>query len=111
VGGLDANVRLIASDARIDNLDTIRDPLSLLNAVMNAPYELNNTATLGTSERPLRFATRFLIALTGDGTLTDIGFKCVEGTNLAHFRLFVRFQMTCRSTMSLISHLTCILQI
>jgi hypothetical protein len=68
VGGLDANIKLIASDARIDNLDTIRAPLSLLDAVMNAPYELNNTATLGTSERPLRFATRFLISLTGDGT-------------------------------------------
>jgi hypothetical protein len=68
VGGLDAKIRLIASDARIDNLDTVRAPLSLLDAMMNAPYELNNTATLGTSKRPLRFATRFLISLTGDGT-------------------------------------------
>jgi hypothetical protein len=67
VGGLDAKVQLLVSDARVDNLDTARAPLSLLDAVINAPNDLNNTVTFGTLERPLRFATRVLIALTGDG--------------------------------------------
>jgi hypothetical protein len=93
VGGLDANVRLVASDARIDNLDTIRAPLSLLDAVMNAPHELNNTATLGTSERPLRFATRFLISLTGDGAYSRfICFNFIEGTILTHLRFSFAFR-------------------
>jgi hypothetical protein len=67
VGGLDAKVQLLVSDARVDNLDTVRAPLSLLDAVVNAPNDLDNTVTFGTSERPLRFATTVLIALTGDG--------------------------------------------
>ena len=67
VGGLDAKVQLLVNDARVGNLDTMRAPLSLLDAVMNAPYELNNTVTFGTSERPLRFAARVIISLTGDG--------------------------------------------
>jgi hypothetical protein len=67
VGGLDANIQLRASDARVDNLDTVGSPLALLEAVMNEGYILNNTATFGVGDRPLRFAVRFLISLIGDG--------------------------------------------
>lgn len=68
VGGLDTTVALSASDARIDNLDTIGSPLNLLEATLD-PYMLNNTAGMGVADRPVHFAARFLVALSGDGTL------------------------------------------
>lgn len=67
VGGLDANVQLRASDARIENLDSFGSPLELLTPVMGSKHMLNNTATLGVDERPLRFGVRFLLSLMGDG--------------------------------------------
>jgi hypothetical protein len=93
VGGLDAKVQLLVSDARVSNLDTVRAPLSLLDALINAPNELNNTVTFGTSERPVRFATRVLISLTGDGAYSRfIGFNFIEGTILTHFRFSFAFR-------------------
>jgi hypothetical protein len=67
VGGLDANIKLRTSDARIDNLDTITPPLVLLQPIVNQAHELNNTATLGVADKPLRFAAKFLISLMDDG--------------------------------------------
>jgi hypothetical protein len=67
VGGLDANIKLRASDARIDNLDTLGSPLTFLAPVMDQAHELNNTATFGAADRPLRFAVRLLFSLIGDG--------------------------------------------
>jgi hypothetical protein len=67
VGGLDAQIQLRASDARIDNLDTVSSPLFILDPVRNEQFELNNTATFGKGERPLHFAVRFLISLMDDG--------------------------------------------
>jgi hypothetical protein len=74
VGGLDANVELKASDARIDNLDTLGSPIEFLRAVMDGPYELNNTATFGVADRPVRLAMRFLLSLLGDGKSISILF-------------------------------------
>jgi hypothetical protein len=67
VGGLDANIQLQASDARVDNLDTVGSPLALLEAMMDEPNELNNTVTFGVADRPLRFGARLLISIDGDG--------------------------------------------
>jgi len=66
VGGLDATIQLRASEARIENFDTLGSPIAILEPVMGEPYELNNTATLGTSDRPLRFAMRLLVSMIGD---------------------------------------------
>jgi len=66
VGGLDANIQLKASDAKIENLDTVTLPLALLEPVVNEPHYLNNTATIGFEERPLRLSTKFLFAIAGD---------------------------------------------
>ena len=74
VGGLNANIELQASDARIDNLDTLGSPLEILEAVMNKPYELNNTATFGVTDRPLRFGVKFLLSLMGDGKFYPYGY-------------------------------------
>lgn len=66
IGGLDATIQLRASDAKIENLDTISLPLALLEAVESEPYYLNNTATVGVSESPLRLSTKFFFSVAGD---------------------------------------------
>jgi hypothetical protein len=67
VGGLDANVELKAYDARIENLDTVGEPLVLLDPVVNEPHLLNNTATFGVGPSPLRLGIKFMFALLADG--------------------------------------------
>ena len=67
VGGLDTTIELKASNARIDNLNTVGAPLAFLEAIDGEAHQLNNTATLGVNDRPLSFAVRFLISLLGDG--------------------------------------------
>ena len=69
VGGFDAKIDLRAYDARIENLDSVGAPLSILNPLSDRPYNLNNSATFGVGERPLRFAVRFLISLLGGGDI------------------------------------------
>jgi hypothetical protein len=100
VGGLDANIQLRASDARVENLNTIGSPLELLEAIMNEPHQLNNTVTFGVADRPVRLAVRFLLSLMGDGkwrmaiVLPSLFFV------LKHFPI-VFLQMTCKcETMS-----------
>ena len=70
VGGLAATVDFKASDARIDNINTVGRPLDLLEVVAS-PYVLNNSATVGVDDRPLHFAIRLLVALIGNGRFTD----------------------------------------
>ncbi|KAG7360134.1 paraquat-inducible protein A domain containing protein [Nitzschia inconspicua] len=65
VGTLDANVRFRAFDAKIENLNTIGDPLDLLGGVIGEPYELNNTITFGVNQEPLKFSTKLLLDFDG----------------------------------------------
>ena len=67
LGNLDANVVLRASDARIENLDTIGVPMDLFAPVDNEAHILNNTATFGVGDRSLRVGVRFLLSILGDG--------------------------------------------
>jgi hypothetical protein len=67
VGGLDATVELKAYDARIENLDSVGEPLVLLDPVLNEPHLLNNTATFGVGPSPLRLGIKFMFALLADG--------------------------------------------
>ena len=66
VGGLDAQVDLKAYNARIENMDSVGEPLSLLEPVLNQPHLLNNTASFGVGPEPLRLGLTFLISLMGD---------------------------------------------
>lgn len=66
VGGLKADVGLRLYDAYIENIDSFGSPLSLLDAVMGEPHQLNNTASIGVG-KPLRLGGRFSIELVGDG--------------------------------------------
>lgn len=66
VGGLDAQVDLKAYNARIENLDSVGEPLSVLEPVTNEPHLLNNTVSFGVGPDPLRLGLTFLISLVGD---------------------------------------------
>jgi len=66
VGGFDANVRLSASDVKIENLDTVVAPLILLEAVPTEPHYLNNSITVGVEDRPMRLAGIFSFAITDE---------------------------------------------
>jgi hypothetical protein len=67
IGGLDAQVELMAYDARIENLNSVGAPLFLLDPVLNEPHLLNNTATFGVGSSPLRLGIKFMFALLADG--------------------------------------------
>ena len=69
VGGLDAQVDLKAYNARIENMESVGEPLSLLVPVLNELHLLNNTASFGVGPEPLRLGLTFLISLMGDGDM------------------------------------------
>ena len=60
IGGLKGVFEFRASDARIVNLDTVGQPLKLLDPV--EPHVLNNTATVGVGPKELRAAVSLVIA-------------------------------------------------
>lgn len=66
IGGFQANFGLKVSNARIEGLDTVGYPLSILDPIANLPYVLNNTASLGIGGKPLRFGATILFFLKGD---------------------------------------------
>jgi len=72
VGGFDADVRIRASNIRIENLDTVVSPLVLLEPVSTEPYFLNNNVTVGTEDRPVKLSTNFAFAIIDDLGGTDI---------------------------------------
>lgn len=63
VGGFQADIAIRIWDARMEHLDTLALPTSLLDPVSGQPYLLDNTATIGSEDRPLRAATKLLIAV------------------------------------------------
>jgi Paraquat-inducible protein A len=69
IEGLAANVRFEVSDVRIENLNTVGEPLRLLDPVSMEPYVLDNALTAGTSITPLRLAAHVLLEVIGDGEL------------------------------------------
>jgi Paraquat-inducible protein A len=69
VEDLAANIRLEVSDARIEFLNTIGNPLQLIAPVLQEPYLLDNLITFGTDTVPLRFAAHVLLEVIGDGDL------------------------------------------
>lgn len=67
LGGFRANIELKAHNARVENLDTVGAPLSILDPL--GPHNISNTASFGTGKQPLRFAIDFLISVLGDENL------------------------------------------
>ena len=77
VGGLDASIQLRAWEARVENLNTVGAPLSLLEPVMNESNHLNNSLTVGVDDKPVKLALRFLMALTGGGKFKPYATSCL----------------------------------
>jgi len=75
IGGLEADIQLRLSDVQIENLDTITEPLSLLETVDTEPYLLKNEATIGLElgDRPLSVSMRLFmsIATADDGKIEN----------------------------------------
>ncbi|KAL3925115.1 MAG: hypothetical protein SGILL_000620 [Bacillariaceae sp.] len=65
VGGLQADIQLRISDIMIENLDTMVEPIELLEAVDSEPYLINNTATMGLplDDRPMSLSTRIYFSI------------------------------------------------
>jgi hypothetical protein len=64
IGGLKGVLEFRASDARIENLDTVGQPLKLLQPI--EPHVLNNTSTFGVGPRQLRAAVSLILAFEDD---------------------------------------------
>ena len=66
LGSIPTGITLRASNARVQNLDTVGNPFSLLDPVINQPSVLNNTATIGV-ERPLRAHVNLFVDINSKG--------------------------------------------
>lgn len=91
VGGFDANVRLSASDVKIENLDTMVVPLNFLEPVSTEPYFLNNSVTVGVEERPMKLAATFAFAIIDE----------VEGMEISN-KMEISFDMHTASVIATI---------
>ena len=69
IGALDTDILFRAYDAKIENMNTVGEPLELLGGVMGEAHVLNHTVTAGVGEEPLVFSSKFLLSLEGDGKL------------------------------------------
>jgi hypothetical protein len=63
VGNSMADALIRASDLRFDNLDTISDPVVILETNSRSGQELDNIAGIGLDARPVRLSARLLIEL------------------------------------------------
>lgn len=77
IGGFDGRIQFRIDNVRLENLDSIGLPISLLEPVRGESLLLNNAVTIGadTSPSPFRISADVLIAITSDG---EYGFatKC-----------------------------------
>ena len=64
MGDLLANITLDFGDIRLENVDTIGDPLALLMPVFMRPFNLENSVGVGIGERPLMASIRLTLSLT-----------------------------------------------
>lgn len=67
LGPIPTGIALRASDVRIENLDSVGNPFSLLDPVNDMPSILNNTATIGTGQ-PVRVGVNLFVDITSQGT-------------------------------------------
>ena len=70
IGGLEADIKLRVTDMKVENVDTIKEPLVLLDPINDQPHTLNNTATVGLEldDRPLSLSMRLFISIITAGT-------------------------------------------
>jgi hypothetical protein len=69
IGGLKANIELGVSNLRIENIDSVGHPLTLLKPNPDQPYSLENIASMGVSSDPLRILVRILFSVQDGGNM------------------------------------------
>lgn len=67
LAGLNARMRFVVSDAKMENLDTVGKPLDLLQPVRDSPNTLRNSVGVGVGGRPLKLKAKVLIEVSDDG--------------------------------------------
>jgi hypothetical protein len=82
--GVPTGIAFRISDLRIENIDTIGNPFSLLDPVENKPSLINNTVTIGVGE-PLRIGAKVFVDVSNEGKFSilarDVG---AEGNTIRH---------------------------
>jgi len=71
VGGFNGKLKFRISDARFENLDSIGEPMMLLQPLSEEASTLNNTVALGVGSRPIRMTAKLLVAIS-DGKGVEI---------------------------------------
>ena len=64
IGSFLANVTFEIGDIRIENMDTIGDPLALLKPVFMRPFHLENSVGIGQGGTPVTTSVRLILNLT-----------------------------------------------
>ena len=93
IGALDTNIQFRAYDAKIENLNTVGAPLDLFSGMSGESYMLNNTITAGVGEAPLKFSSKFLLSLAGDGKISLCNVQDGPGTQNLLIFLALLFHM------------------
>jgi len=69
IGALDTNIQFRAYDAKIENLNTVGEPLDLFGGMVGEAYMMNNTVAAGIGETPLHLSSKFQLSLEGDDNM------------------------------------------
>lgn len=69
MGGFQGSLDFRIFDAHVENLDTIKAPLQLLQPVKGESNMLNNSVSFGIESKPVRLSAKMLISLSDDGKL------------------------------------------
>ena len=88
VGAFIGNVSFGLGDLRVDNLDTMGDPLSFLKPLRSNRFELSNSVGAGLGGRPLRFS--MLVSVNLAMSNADTGRK-LERYHYSRFASLVHF--------------------
>ena len=70
LGGLDADYTFSIENIQIQNINTMIQPLEILQSIENEPYQLNNTITMGLAleEKPMSIViNKLYFAIITDG--------------------------------------------
>ena len=89
VGALKANIAFGLSDLRLENLDTMGDPLSFLGPLPENSFELSNSVGAGLGGRPLRVSMLVSLVMAIEGR-DDIINRVIVTLGMEEFRVLFR---------------------
>lgn len=100
IGGLEADIQLHVDSVKFGNVNTLTEPLEVLETMASDPYLLNNTATVGLNleDRPLRLSAGVFLSIDTAGTLliNYTWMSVLESRNLLFPTMFHREWKDCQ---------------